>query len=77
MISIDVNRLASAAVEAFLSNEDHSENERPEPERRRLEGVGAVALGVAIAAGARAAYLRARRLDLERVAKSVEDRLKP
>jgi hypothetical protein len=77
VISIDVNRLASAAVEAFLSNEDHSENERPEPERRRLEGVGAVALGVALAAGARAAYLRARRLDLERVAKSVEDRLKP
>jgi hypothetical protein len=77
VISVDVNRLASAAVEAFLENENHSQNERPESEHHRFGGVGAVVVGVALAAGARAAYRRARRLDLERVAKSVEDRLKP
>jgi hypothetical protein len=77
VISVDVNRLASAAVESFLQNENHSTNEQPEPERHRFQGAAAVALGVALAAGARAAYRRARRLDLERVAKSVEDRLKP
>jgi hypothetical protein len=77
VISVDVNRLASAAVESFLQNDDHSPNERPEPERHRFPGIGAVALGVVLAAGARAAYIRARRFDVERVAKSVEDRLKP
>jgi hypothetical protein len=74
---LDPERLVRAAVEAYLdgaSRERHGEREHDHA-RRRLSGGSALALGVAIGLGARALYRRARDLDLERVARTIERRL--
>jgi len=74
---IDVNRIASAAADAFLAPEGHSQNAHDERHQSgSLRSMGAVAVGVALALAARAAYSRARtNLDLEQVADAVEERL--
>ena len=73
-MAVDLNRIASAALESFLDGEGQPER-RAESGNRRLGSVGAVALGVGLAVAARAAYNRARRVDLERVAGAVENKL--
>jgi len=77
--SFDVNRIAAAAMDAFLAPEGQSTNSREESHQRDGGGIGsigAVAVGVALAVTARAVYSRARRdLDLEQVADAVEERL--
>jgi hypothetical protein len=79
--SIDLNRVVAAAADAFLEGDDRSHDDRSQngnrPTRRHgLGTAGALATGVVLAAAARAAYARARRLDLEQVAGAVEERLK-
>jgi hypothetical protein len=79
--SIDLNRIVAAAAETFLEGNDRSHDERSHnsnrPTRRHgLGTAGALATGVVLAAAARAAYTRARSLDLEQVASAVEERLK-
>lgn len=73
-MAVDINRIATAALESFLSEEEQPAQGR-ESGNRRWGGVGAVALGVGLAVGARAVYNRARRFDLERVAGAIEDKL--
>jgi len=77
-MAVDINRLAASALQAFLENE--RDEERPPTHEgrgnRRLGGVGAVVLGVGLAVAARAAYNRARNLDLEQVAGAVEEKLR-
>ena len=73
-MAVDLNRIA-AAVEALLGDD-----ERPEDRHRespgRFGGVGALALGVGLGVAARAAYRRARKIDLEQFAGFVEGKLK-
>lgn len=72
---MDIERLAAAAIESFLRENGQPAEDKDEP-RNRLGGIGSVAVGVGLAVAARAAYRRARRLDLERVAGAVEQKLK-
>lgn len=77
-MAVDINRIAASALQAFLEDE-RSEGRPPaheERRNRRLGGVGAVALGVGLAVAARAAYNRARNLDLEQIAGAVEEKLR-
>jgi hypothetical protein len=73
-MAVDINRIATAALESFLDEEGRPARDAGSG-NRRLGGVGAVALGVGLAVGARALYNRARRFDLERVAGAIEDKL--
>lgn len=73
---VDLNRIATAAFEAFLQEDGEQQAGRKESRNHRFGGVGAVAAGVGLAVAARAAYNRARRIDLERVAGAVEDKLR-
>jgi hypothetical protein len=73
---MDLDRLAAVAIESFLREEGREREDRAEPRRGRLSRVGSVAVGVGLAVAARAAYNRARSLDLEQIAGSVEARLK-
>lgn len=77
-MAVDINRIAASAFQAFLENESNEGHPPAHEERRnrRLGGVAAVALGVGLAVAARAAYNRARSLDLERVAGAVEEKLR-
>lgn len=85
MAAIDINRIATAAADAYLrgaseqrqngKNGRRSE-ESKEGKDRHLGGVGAVALGVGLAVAARAAYNRARRFDLQSAAESVESKIR-
>jgi hypothetical protein len=77
-MAVDINRIAASALEAFL---ERGESEQGGSKRERdrnphLGGVGAVALGVGLAVAARAAYNRARSLDLERVGGAIEEKLR-
>jgi hypothetical protein len=76
-MAVDLNRIATAALESFLQEDGEQPARRHEGRNRNhhLGGVGAVAVGVGLAVAARAAYNRARRIDLEQVAGAVEDRL--
>lgn len=77
-MAVDINRIAASALETFLERGE-SEQGRPKRKRRgnpRLGGIGAVALGVGLAVAARAAYNRARSLDLERVGGTIEEKLR-
>ena len=74
-MTVDLNRIATAALESFLG-EDEQPAKREESRNHHLGGVGAVAVGVGLAVAARAAYNRARSIDLEQVAGAVEDKLK-
>jgi hypothetical protein len=71
----DLNRIAAAAVEALLGEDERAAN-RHDESPRRFGGVGALALGVGLGVAVRAAYRRARNIDLEQVAGSIEDKLK-
>jgi hypothetical protein len=73
-VAADFNRIAMAALESLLSEEEQPA-QRTERGNRRWGSVGAVALGVGLGIGARAVYNRARRFDLERVAGAIEDKL--
>ena len=73
-MAVDLNRIATAAVESFLQGDRHPARQE-KSRNRRLGGVGAVAVGVGLAVAARAAYNRARRIDLERLAEAVENKL--
>jgi hypothetical protein len=80
-MDIDIRRIAAAAVEAAFAGENDLGNGRDETHHGdtrnhgRLGTAGAVAAGVVIATVARAAYTRARNLDLEQIAEAVEERL--
>jgi hypothetical protein len=74
-MAIDLNRIAAAAVETFLGDDEHQADRHVESRRHRFGGVGALALGVGLGVAARAAYRRVRSIDLERVAGSVENKL--
>lgn len=71
----DFNRIAAAAVEALLGGDEHPAD-RHVKKPRRFGGIGALALGVGLGVAARAAYRRARSIDLEQIAGSFEDKLK-
>lgn len=73
--SIDLNRIVAAAADTFLEGNDRSDNGIQPTRRHGLGTTGALATGVVLVAAARAAYARARGLDLEQVASAVEDRL--
>jgi hypothetical protein len=77
-MAVDINRIAASALQAFLENESDEGHAHAQEKRRgrRFGGVGPVALGVGLAVAARATYHRARRLDLERVAGAVEEKLR-
>jgi homoserine kinase len=80
--TLDVNQIVGAAMTAFMEPNGRSESDVSRNHResngngRGLRSVGAVVIGAALAVSARAAYSRAReKLDLERVADAVEQRL--
>ncbi len=72
----DLNRIATAALESFLQENGEQPARQTESRSHHLGGVGAVAAGVGLAVAARAAYARARRIDLEQVAGALEDKLR-
>jgi hypothetical protein len=74
-MAVDLNRIATAALESFLQEGGEQPARQNESRNHRLGGVGAVAVGVGLAVAGRAAYNRVRRIDLERVAGAVEDKL--
>jgi hypothetical protein len=73
-MAVDLNRIATAALESFLG-EDEQHARQNESRNHHLGGVGAVVVGVGLAVAARAAYNRARHIDLEQIAGAVEDKL--
>jgi hypothetical protein len=73
-MAVDLNRIATAALESFLQ-EDEQPARREESRNHHFGGVGAIAVGVGLAVAARAAYNRARGIDLEQIAGAVEDKL--
>jgi hypothetical protein len=74
-MAVDLNRIATAALESFLQENGEQQARQTESRDHHFGGVGAVAVGVGLAVAARAAYNRARRIDLEQIAGSVEDKL--
>jgi hypothetical protein len=73
---IDVNRVAAAAFDALLDEGERSGDRQGAESRRRFGGVGALVVGVGLGVAARALYRRARSIDLEQTAASLEDKLK-
>lgn len=73
-MAIDLERIAATAVGAFLRDE-HASDSRSGGGSHRLGRKGAFALGVGVTIAARAAYTRARNLDLARIAGALEDKL--
>jgi hypothetical protein len=80
-LPIDFERVAAAAVEAAFGETDGTGGRDTKQQHsdashdRRLGTATSVASGVIIAIAARAAFKRARNLDLERVAEAAEKRL--
>lgn len=74
-MAVDLNRIATAAFESFLEKDGEQQPRQNESRNHHLGGVGAVAVGVGLAVAARAAYHRARRVDLAQMAGAVEDKL--
>lgn len=74
-MAVDLNRIARGALESFLQEDGEQPARQNESRNHRLGGLGAVAVGVGVAVAARAAYNRARRIDLAQVAGAVEDKL--
>jgi hypothetical protein len=75
-MALDVNRIAMAALESFLEEHGEQPARRNESRNHHLGGVAAVAAGAGLAVAARAAYGRARRIDLEQVGGALEDKLR-
>jgi hypothetical protein len=79
--SIDVERMAAAAIEAAFgengSDRDSAatRSDSDAGNNHRFGAVAAVATGVVVATAARAAYKRAQGMDLEHVAELAEKRL--
>jgi hypothetical protein len=73
-MAVDFNRIATAALESFLQD-DGEQRARENESHHHFGRVGAVAVGVGLAVAARAAYNRARHIDLEQVAGAIEDKL--
>ena len=74
---VDVNRIAASALEAFLERDESQRGgSKRQREGSRFGGIGAVALGAGLAVAARAAYNRARKLDLERIGGAIEEKLR-
>jgi ADP-ribosylglycohydrolase len=78
--SIDIERIVRSAVVAAFGEDDVEGGRKAKKNgdakhNHRLGGAGAVATGAVIAIVARATYKRARTLNLERVAETVENRL--
>ncbi len=73
-MSIDIERLATAAVDSFLhgADDDHGGDSRG----RGLRTAGAVAVGVGLGVAARTAYRRVRAIDIEGAATALEQRLR-
>jgi hypothetical protein len=75
-MAVDLNRIATAALESFLQGDGEQPARQNESRNHHFGGLGAVAVGAGFAVAARAAYNRARRIDLEQVAGAIEDKLK-
>lgn len=77
-MAIDIDRIAASALDAFLESQGSGgrASSREKHGALRLGSAGAVALGVGLAVAARAAYRRARRLDLEQVGGAIEEKLR-
>jgi hypothetical protein len=75
-VAVDLNRIARAALESFLEEDGEQPARQNESRNHHLGGVGALAVGAGLAVAARAAYNRARRIDLEQVGGAIEDKLK-
>ena len=75
-MALDLNRIVTAALESFLQENGEQPARQNKSRNHHLGGVGAVAVGVGLAVAGRAAYNRARHIDLEQVAGAVEDKLK-
>jgi hypothetical protein len=77
---IDIKRIVSSAVEAAFGEDvveggRNAKKDGDAKDNHRFGGAGAVATGAVIAIVARATYKRARNLNLERVAETLESRL--
>jgi hypothetical protein len=77
MAAVDLNKLVSSAVEAYLREEQQSTDGRaPEKKGHRRLGRGAaVATGAGLAVAGRAAYRRIRHLDLEQLGRAAQKKL--
>lgn len=81
MASLDLNKLAATAADAYLQAAKQQTNGHVEtkPKHGRLARVGkgaGVAVGVGLTVAAHAAYRRVRDLDLEQVGTALENKLK-
>jgi hypothetical protein len=77
MAALDLNKLASAAAEAYLQAAKQNTNGHVEkPKHGRFGKGAAMAAGVGLTVAAHAAYRRVRDLDLEQVGTAVENKLK-
>jgi hypothetical protein len=79
MAALDLNKLATTAVGAYLQQAEHSSNGAAghlEKRGRRLGTGAAIAVGAGLAVAAQAAYRRVRELDLEEVGTAMENKLK-
>lgn len=77
MAALDLNKLASAAAEAYLQAAKQQTNGHVEkPKHSRFGKGAAMAAGVGLTVAGRAAYRRVRSLDLEQVGTALESKLK-
>lgn len=77
MAAIDVNKLVSSAVEAYLQEAQQASNGKVQAKSRHRLGPGvAVATGAGLLLAGRAAYHRLGPLDLERLGHAAEKKLK-
>jgi hypothetical protein len=73
--AIDVHRVVNSAVDAFLDVDRGRQNGDTQKQDHHIGPVGSLAIGILLAAGARAAYSRAKKLDVADVAERFEERL--
>jgi hypothetical protein len=78
MAALDLNKLAATAADAYLQAAKQQSNGHVEAKLKhsRLSKGAGVAVGVGLTVAARAAYRRARGLDLEQVGTALENKLK-
>jgi hypothetical protein len=77
--ALDLNKLASTAVEAYLQGAKQAPSNghvETKTKHRRLGTGTAMAMGAGLAFAAGAAYRRMRAVDLEEIGHAVEDKLK-